>query len=94
MARSDLWEIHFFDFKKLRAQIVGTLQARRSHRSCVSQLYPCQRAPWRHERFLPNQRAERIRTAELAPVFVFLASHLATYVTEEVYGVTGGQMPI
>ena len=32
--------------------------------------------------------------AELAPVFVFLASHLASYVTGEVYGVTGGQMPL
>jgi NAD(P)-dependent dehydrogenase (short-subunit alcohol dehydrogenase family) len=32
--------------------------------------------------------------AELAPVYVFLASHLASYVTGEVYGVTGGQMPI
>ena len=31
---------------------------------------------------------------ELAPVFVFLASHLASYVTGEVYGVTGGQMPL
>jgi NAD(P)-dependent dehydrogenase (short-subunit alcohol dehydrogenase family) len=32
--------------------------------------------------------------AELAPVFVFLASHLASYVTGEVYCVTGGQMPL
>ena len=32
--------------------------------------------------------------AELAPVFVFLASHLASYVTGEIYGVTGGQMPL
>lgn len=32
--------------------------------------------------------------AELAPVYVFLASHLASYVTGEVYGVTGGQMPL
>jgi NAD(P)-dependent dehydrogenase (short-subunit alcohol dehydrogenase family) len=32
--------------------------------------------------------------AELAPVFVFLASQLASYVTGEVYGVTGGQMPL
>jgi hypothetical protein len=31
---------------------------------------------------------------ELAPVFVFLASPLASYVTGEVYGVTGGQMPL
>src|SRR3977135_1377208 len=32
--------------------------------------------------------------AELAPVFVFLASDQASYVTGEIYGVTGGQMPI
>ena len=31
--------------------------------------------------------------AELAPVFVFLASGDAAYVTGEVYGVTGGRMP-
>jgi NAD(P)-dependent dehydrogenase (short-subunit alcohol dehydrogenase family) len=31
--------------------------------------------------------------AELAPVFVFLASQDARYVTGEVYGVTGGKMP-
>ena len=28
--------------------------------------------------------------AELAPIFVFLASDQATYVTGEVYGATGG----
>jgi hypothetical protein len=32
--------------------------------------------------------------AELAPVYVFLASNLATYVSGEIYGVTGGQMPL
>lgn len=31
--------------------------------------------------------------AELAPVYVFLASQDATYVTAEVYGVTGGRTP-
>jgi NAD(P)-dependent dehydrogenase (short-subunit alcohol dehydrogenase family) len=31
---------------------------------------------------------------EIAPIFVFLASDQATYVTGEVYGATGGQMPI
>lgn len=32
--------------------------------------------------------------AELAPVYVFLASPLASYVTGEIYGVTGGRMPL
>jgi NAD(P)-dependent dehydrogenase (short-subunit alcohol dehydrogenase family) len=32
--------------------------------------------------------------AEMAPIFVFLASEEASYVTGEVYGATGGQMPI
>lgn len=32
--------------------------------------------------------------AELAPVFVFLASAQASYVSGEVYGVTGGTMPV
>jgi hypothetical protein len=30
---------------------------------------------------------------EIAPVFVFLASNEARYVTGELYGVTGGQTP-
>ncbi len=32
--------------------------------------------------------------AEIAPIFVFLASDEASYVTGEIYGVTGGQMPM
>jgi NAD(P)-dependent dehydrogenase (short-subunit alcohol dehydrogenase family) len=32
--------------------------------------------------------------AELAPIFVFLVSDQASYVTGEIYGATGGQMPI
>ncbi len=32
--------------------------------------------------------------AEIAPIYVFLASSLASFVTGEIYGVTGGQMPI
>jgi NAD(P)-dependent dehydrogenase (short-subunit alcohol dehydrogenase family) len=32
--------------------------------------------------------------AELAPIFVFLASDQASYVSGEVYGATGGQMPM
>lgn len=32
--------------------------------------------------------------AEIAPLYVFLASRLATYVTGEIYGATGGSMPV
>ena len=32
--------------------------------------------------------------AEIAPIFVFLASGQTSYVTGEIYGVTGGQMPM
>jgi NAD(P)-dependent dehydrogenase (short-subunit alcohol dehydrogenase family) len=32
--------------------------------------------------------------AEIAPIYVFLASDQASYVTGETYGATGGQMPI
>jgi NAD(P)-dependent dehydrogenase (short-subunit alcohol dehydrogenase family) len=32
--------------------------------------------------------------AEIAPIFVFLASDQASYITGEIYGATGGQMPI
>ena len=32
--------------------------------------------------------------SELAPVYVFLASTSASYVTGEIYGVTGGRMQI
>jgi hypothetical protein len=31
--------------------------------------------------------------AEIAPLYVFLASKEATYVTGEIYGATGGQTP-
>jgi len=32
--------------------------------------------------------------AEVAPVYVFLASSLASYVTGEIYGISGGLMPV
>jgi NAD(P)-dependent dehydrogenase (short-subunit alcohol dehydrogenase family) len=32
--------------------------------------------------------------AEIASIFVFLASGQSSYVTGEIYGVTGGQMPM
>ncbi|HEX6563539.1 MAG TPA: SDR family oxidoreductase [Chthoniobacterales bacterium] len=32
--------------------------------------------------------------AEIAPIFVFLASNQASYISGEVYGATGGQMPM
>ena len=32
--------------------------------------------------------------AELAPVYVFLASRPASFVTGEIYGATGGRMPL
>jgi NAD(P)-dependent dehydrogenase (short-subunit alcohol dehydrogenase family) len=30
----------------------------------------------------------------MAPIYVFLASRYASYVTGEIYGATGGQMPL
>ena len=45
-------------------------------------------------RFGGNTAFERAaQPVEVAPVFVFLASNEARFVTGEVYGVTGGEMP-
>lgn len=47
------------------------------------------------ENFGANTAFKRAaQPAEMAPVFVFLASPLASYVTGEIYGATGGQMPV
>ena len=40
-----------------------------------------------------NAYERAAQPVEIAPVFVFLASNEARFVTGEVYGVTGGQMP-
>lgn len=46
------------------------------------------------KQFGKNTLLERAaQPAELAPVYVFLASQDATYVTSEIYGVTGGRTP-
>jgi NAD(P)-dependent dehydrogenase (short-subunit alcohol dehydrogenase family) len=46
------------------------------------------------ENFGDNTLFERpAQPAELAPVFVLLASAEASYITGEVYGVTGGRTP-
>lgn len=41
-----------------------------------------------------NALGRAAQPVEMAPIFVFLASAAASYVTGEVYGATGGQMPI
>ena len=47
------------------------------------------------ENFGANTAFQRAaQPAEMAPVFVFLASPLASYVTGEIYGATGGRMPV
>ncbi len=58
-------------------------------------LIPATLDPDKVENFGANTAFERAaQPAELAPVFVFLASPLASYVTGEIYGATGGQMPV
>lgn len=58
-------------------------------------LIPSTMPPEKAKEFGKNTLFQRpAQPAELAPVFVFLASTLATYVSGEVYGVTGGRMPL
>jgi NAD(P)-dependent dehydrogenase (short-subunit alcohol dehydrogenase family) len=50
--------------------------------------------PQEVKEFGKNTAFERhAQPAELAPLFVFLASQHATYVTAEIYGATGGRTP-
>lgn len=46
------------------------------------------------ERLVTDAGRRAAQPAEVAPIHVFLASDQVSYVTGEVYGVTGGQMPI
>ena len=58
-------------------------------------LIPSTLPPERAKNFGAHTIFERAaQPAEMAPIFVFLASAEASYVTGEVYGATGGQMPI
>ncbi len=58
-------------------------------------LIPATLDPDKVENFGANTAFQRAaQPAELAPVFVFLASPMASYVTGEIYGATGGQMPV
>jgi hypothetical protein len=56
---------------------------------------PSTMPPQKVKEFGKNTLFQRpAQPAELSPIFVFLASTLATYVSGEVYGVTGGRMPL
>ncbi|MGE0757769.1 MAG: SDR family oxidoreductase [Pirellulaceae bacterium] len=57
-------------------------------------LIPATMPPEKIKKFGDNTLWERpAQPAELAPVFVLLASPAASYITGEVYGVTGGRTP-
>jgi len=57
-------------------------------------LIPSTMAEEKVEQFGKDTVFERAaQPAEMAPIYVFLASDDATYVTGEIYGATGGQMP-
>jgi NAD(P)-dependent dehydrogenase (short-subunit alcohol dehydrogenase family) len=58
-------------------------------------LIPSTMEPEMVQTFGKNTLLQRpAQPAEVAPIYVFLASRLANYVTGEIYGVTGGTMPL
>jgi NAD(P)-dependent dehydrogenase (short-subunit alcohol dehydrogenase family) len=58
-------------------------------------LIPSTMPPEKFKNFGSNSVLKRpAQPGELAPVYVFLASRLASYVTGEIYGATGGSMPL
>jgi NAD(P)-dependent dehydrogenase (short-subunit alcohol dehydrogenase family) len=58
-------------------------------------LIPSTMPPKAYENFGSSSVFKRpAQPFEMAPIYVFLASRFASYVTGEIYGATGGQMPI
>ena len=58
-------------------------------------LIPSTMPPKAYENFGSSSVFKRpAQPAEMAPIYVFLASRYASYVTGEIYGATGGQMPL
>ena len=63
-------------------------------RSRFRRIRPTRHPGEQRKEFGADSEYERpAQPVEIAPVFVFLASNEARFVTGEVYGVTGGQMP-
>lgn len=58
-------------------------------------LIPSTMAPEKVQNFGQDTFFERpAQPAEMAPIYVFLASRVASYVTGEIYGATGGRTPL
>jgi NAD(P)-dependent dehydrogenase (short-subunit alcohol dehydrogenase family) len=58
-------------------------------------LIPSTMPPEKLKTFGQNSFFKRpAQPSEMAPVYVFLASRLASYITGEIYGATGGMMPV